>query len=348
MKMKTTPRFILSRKIAVQQYKTMKSMADSVSYSFKTNKNVGIVLRDSTKSFFSVHSEKSVDMLDCPERIWFFAQAWNRDEITSLIQDKGIKNFVVDNRNDLDELIKFFDNRNEHEKINILLRMRLKEHTIHTGKHYVFGMYSTQIIELIPFLRKKKYISKLGVHFHRKTQNISEWSLKYELENTLPIKILEHIDIVNIGGGIPSKYKNFSADVQKNIFDRIKELRTWLKKYNINMIIEPGRFIAAPSVRLEAEILNIYNNNIIINCSIYNGVMDTFISYIRLVVEGELSKGDAYTIKGKTPDSMDIFRYRVFLKKPKKGDKIVFLNAGAYTFSTDFCGLDPIKTVIVD
>ena len=50
-------------------------------------------------------------------------------------------------------------------------------------------------------------------------------------------------------------------------------------------------------------------------------------------------KGQAYTIKGMTPDSMDILRYRVFLKKPKIGDKIVFLNAGAYTFSTDFCGL---------
>ena len=45
---------------------------------------------------------------------------------------------------------------------------------------------------------------------------------------------------------------------------------------------------------------------------------------------------------------MDLFRYRVFLKDPKVGDKIVFLNAGAYNFATDFCGLKKLETVVVD
>jgi ornithine decarboxylase len=45
---------------------------------------------------------------------------------------------------------------------------------------------------------------------------------------------------------------------------------------------------------------------------------------------------------------MDIFRYRTYLDNPKVGDKIVFLNAGAYTYSTDFCNLKKLETVIVD
>jgi len=116
------------------------------------------------------------------------------------------------------------------------------------------------------------------------------------------------------------------------------------------MIIEPGRYIAAYAVKLETNIKSIYDNNIIIDCSVYNAAMDTFVAHIRLLVEGEVEEGngEAYTIKGCTPDSMDIFRYRVFLKKPNVGDKVVFLNAGAYTYTTDFCNLPKLETVIVD
>ena len=106
--------------------------------------------------------------------------------------------------------------------------------------------------------------------------------------------------------------------------------------------------MAAPSIKLIATIKNIYNNNIILNCSVYNSSLDTFISHIRLEVENELNKGTPYTIKGQTPCSMDIFRYRVFLNNPKEGDKITFLNAGAYNFTSDFCSLKKLETEIVE
>jgi ornithine decarboxylase len=135
--------------------------------------------------------------------------------------------------------------------------------------------------------------------------------------------------------------------VLDGIFRRIRELRAWLEGFRVRLIIEPGRFIAAPAVRLETTIINMYYNNIVVNASVYGGAMDTFVSHIRLLVEGEKDGGTPYTIKGKTPCSVDIFRYRVFLDRPKVGDKLVFLNAGAYNFTTDFSGLEKPKTIIV-
>ena len=41
---------------------------------------------------------------------------------------------------------------------------------------------------------------------------------------------------------------------------------------------------------------------------------------------------------------MDLFRYRAYLKNLKVGDKLVFLNVGAYNFTTDFCDLEKIET----
>ena len=258
--------------------------------------------------------------------------------------NQGVHNFVIDNEHDLNIFLDFI--KDKKDKFNVLLRFRLRENTIHTGKHFVFGMKSDQINTLIPKLREIKNIDKLGIHFHRKTQNVSEWSLKEELEDS--IQVFDMIDFVNIGGGIPIEYKNYSSGVIKNIFLKIQEVKEFLNSKNIEMIIEPGRFIAGPSVKLQTEIVNVYNNNIVINASVYNSAMDTFIANIRLLVQGELNNGQRYTIKGCTPDSMDIFRYSIFLNNPKIGDKIVFLNAGAYNFSTDFCKLPHINTEVIE
>ncbi len=336
-------RFVLSRFKLLEQYNIIKNLSDGVSYSLKTNPVVGRILEELTDCWFSVHFIQSLDTIKDKGRITFIGQSWNEDELDVLFK-KGVRSFIVDNERDLDTLLSYIKSRDY--TINLFLRMKMKEYTIKTEKHFVFGMYSHQINELIPELRKNSKINKLGIHFHRKTQNISEWSLKDELKDVLNENTLNQIDLFNIGGGIPVKYKNHNDDVLPYIFDRIRELKEWLNGYNIEIIIEPGRFIAAPCIKLETEIIGIYDNTIVINCSVYNSAMDTFVAHIRLLVEGELEKGIPYTIKGCTPDSMDVFRYRVFLENPKIGDKIIFLNAGAYTYSTDFCNLEKLETVI--
>ncbi|MBU1205284.1 MAG: decarboxylase [Nanoarchaeota archaeon] len=341
----TNAKFVLSKSKVIEQYNKIKQISDIVSYSVKTNPIVAEILEEKTKCFFTIHFISSLEHVKNKKRVWFFAQAW-KDKELDILFEKDVENFVVDNENDLKILLDYTKKNNK--KINLLLRMRLKENTIRTGKHYVYGLYSSQVNELIPKLRKNNNINKLGIHFHRKTQNISEWSLKYELSESIPEEIIKQIDIVNIGGGIPVSYRNYTEDLSPQIFKKIRELKDWLHNYNIKMIVEPGRFIAGPGIKLEAEIVNIYNNNIVINCSVFNSAMDTFVADIRLLVEGELKQGTPYVIKGCTPDSMDIFRYRVYLENPKVGDKIIFLNAGAYTYSTDFCNLKKLETVIVD
>ena len=77
---------------------------------------------------------------------------------------------------------------------------------------------------------------------------------------------------------------------------------------------------------------------------------------VKLKVKGEFAKEEAqndkiiknYAIKGVTPCSMDLFRYRVYLKEVEVGSKIIFLNAGAYNFSSEFCDLEKVETKIVE
>ena len=340
------PKFILSKNKVIKQYNTLKNLGVKVSYSWKTNPEVGKILEKESDSLFSIHTIEEIPDIKDKKRIWFFAQVWNKNEIKNLTE-KGINNFVIDNEYDLKELTNFLG-ENETE-INLLLRMKFQERRIQTGKYFVYGLNSRTVNDWISKLKDNKKINKIGIHVHRKTQNTSEWNLKYELKDSLSKEVLERIDIINIGGGFPIEYRNYTSEVLGYIFFQIKELKNWLKEKNIELMVEPGRFIAGPSVELWTQILAIHDNDIIVNSSVYQGNTDAiFQDSLKLMVKGELEEGNEYTIKGKTPCSLEIFRYKVKIPKVKVGDKIIFLNAGAYNFSTNFCGLKKLKTEVVN
>ena len=210
----------------MKQLEVVQNISDEVSYSVKTNVEVAKVLEGNC--WFSVHSLQNLMLLEDKSKVWFFSQGWNAEFFKELLS-LGVKSFVIDNENDLKVLLD-----NSSSDINLLLRMKLKEHTIHTGKHFVFGFNSNKINELIPELKEK--VNKLGVHFHRKTQNVSEWNLKEELIDSISEENLSKLDYVNIGGGIPAQYKNFRKEVIDYIFKKIEELKEFDIKVKIKRI----------------------------------------------------------------------------------------------------------------
>ncbi|MFP4111690.1 MAG: decarboxylase [Candidatus Woesearchaeota archaeon] len=339
--------FELSKKIVIEQYKKIVDISDIVSYSSKTNPHITKILEKYTNCLFSMHLENELKNVADKSRVLFLVQGWTKNDIIRLLK-KGVKRFVVDNTYDLEVLESFLEKNDA--KIDLMLRVKLKENTIRTERYFVFGMNSETINKKIPKLRQNKKIVSLGIHFHRKTQNMAEWNLKYEIENMFGKGTLASIDVINIGGGLPSEYANTNVDVISSILKRINDTKKYLNKKNIKMMTEPGRFIAAPAVKLRARIVAIYENNIIVNASVYNSDMDAIIVPVKLRIKGEFekSKGKAYAVKGITPCSLDLFRYRVYLDEPKIGDELVFLNAGAYNFTSDFCDLEKLNTVIVD
>jgi len=344
----TLPRFVLSKSIALEQFTKVRNSADIVSYSSKTNQDITPILEKETDAMFSVHFENELKHVNDLSRVIFLAQAWTPEYIKSLMNRK-ISYFIVDNESDLDILIEFLNNNPERE-VSLLLRLKLREHSIRTERYFVFGMSASKINSRVKELKDHKQITQLGVHFHRKTQNMSEWNLKYELTNTLDEDVIKSLDLLNIGGGLPSKYANTNINALDSIFTKIAELKEWLSLSGTKLIIEPGRFIAAPAVKLETQITGIDEKNIIVNASVYNSDMDAIVVPVKLLIEGELEKGkgSAYVVKGITPCSLDLFRYRVYLDNPQVGDSLNFLNAGAYNFTSDFCDLEKIPTVVIE
>ena len=340
-------KFILSKKIVKKQVEKLTKLGLKVSYSYKTNKEVGNVLQEICPEVdFSIHAKEEIEMIKEKSKVWFFTQAESEEELINFLK-KGINNFVVDNEVDLERIL----NVAKNFKINLSLRMKFQEHRVGSEKYFVYGMSSKKIIEIIKNIRENKNIVKLGIHLHRKTQNTSEWNIEEEIKDSLPENILEKIDFINFGGGLPVPYISYTSKVLPYIFSKLVVAKDFLKKYKIETFIEPGRFLAAPAVILETEIIQIYDSNIIINTTLYNCALDTVLTQSKLLVKGELEKneeGKYYLVKGNSPTRDDIFRYKVKIKDPQVGGKITFLNAGAYNYTTDFFGYKKLKTVLVD
>jgi ornithine decarboxylase len=337
-------RFVISRSKVIERYNLLRGLCSGISYSTKTNPEVGRILEEETDCLFSVHTPEGIEWVNDPGRIIFLAEGMGKESFSDLI-DMGIKRFVIDNRPDLDSLLSAI--REMRAEVSLFLRMRFQETTVYKGRYFLFGMAPEEINELIPVLKGNPNIRKLGIHFHRNTQNTGNWSYKELLLGLLSRETLSCIDSMSIGGGIPVAYRNTNDSNIDYILGKIEELWEWLKPEGIEMIMEPGRPIAAPATVLETRIKSISGRNITVNCSVYNSSMDTIIVPHKLLVEGE-GNGESYVIKGCTPCSMDIFRYDVRLDNPKTGDRIVFLNAGAYNFSSNFCNLKRPETIVVD
>ena len=348
--------FELSKSIALDQYHLIEPIVDITSYSSKTNSLVTPILEDNTEALFSIHFLAELQHVKDKSRVFYLAQAWNKEEILFLFA-QGVRSFCLDNKPDLDLFLEILATQPEI-KVSLFLRLRLKENTIRTEKYFVFGLKSRELNTCIQDIHAsplRSQITTLGVHMHRKTQNMAEWNYSEELADELDEKTLDVISILNIGGGLPSIYANTNCKVLDGIFKKLKSLRTFCNEKNIQLMIEPGRFISAPAVSLHTTIRQIYDNVIVLNASVYNTDMDALIVPVKLLVRGELTKKDAkaknisaYAIKGITPCSLDLFRYKVYYENPKIGAKLVFENAGAYNFTTTFCDLPTIPTKIIE
>lgn len=338
--------FTLSKSKLASQLKILTDLNLKVSYSYKTNRQIGDILQDNPNVNLSVHAQEELEMIKDKSKISFFTQAESIKELKKIIQ-KGIKTFVIDNEIDLQNLLQ--SAKELETKINISIRMKFGEHRIGTGKYFVYGLPSTKVNRLIQELKDNPQIQDLGIHIHRKSQNTSEWEIVEELKDSIDENTLKIIKSVNLGGGLPVEYKSYTNSTLPYILKKISTAKEFLDQHNIETIIEPGRFLAAPPIKLHTNIIQLQDQILILNTTIYNCALDTILTETKMLVEEEVKTGNDYLLKGNSPTRDDIFRYKIKLdQEPKIGDEITFINAGSYNYTTDFFGYKKLETKIIE
>ncbi|HOJ49503.1 MAG TPA: diaminopimelate decarboxylase [Spirochaetota bacterium] len=224
------------------------------------------------------------------------------------------------------------------------------DHCITGGPASKFGIYIDQIDEAKK-IAKKYNLKIVGIHSHIGS-GILDVDIFIEAMDIIlnEAKKFDDLDIIDIGGGIGIPYYEHDKPIDikllgAKITNKIESFNKEYKK-EVNLYIEPGRYIVGNAGYLLAEVVNkkktpLFNfvginsgfnhlirpmaygsHHRIINGSNYNSEKKEFV-----MVAGNLCEsGDIFTkINGeKEPYKIDEIRYK---------DILVIMDAGAYGFS---------------
>jgi ornithine decarboxylase len=276
--------------------------------------------------------------------------------------EKGIRLFVTDSKNDLQNIAKYAP------KSRVFVRILVEgSETADWPLSKKFGCHPDMAYDLV-VEAKELGLDPYGISFHVGSQqrDIGQWDdaltkVKYlfsALEDEENIKLR----MINLGGGLPAHYKHATNPLQ----EYATEITRYLKEdYGDDMpeiIIEPGRSLVGDSGILITEVILISRKNntalnrwVYIDAGKFNGLIETMDESIKYPVYTELNGGKygEVILAGPTCDSFDIMYEHIKYKLPLNlsvGDRLYWLSTGAYTHSycsVEFNGYPPLKYYIM-
>ncbi len=157
------------------------------------------------------------------------------------------------------------------------------------------------------------------------------------------------VRLIDIGGGFPKSYPGFTVPPLPEFFDAIHaEVAKLPSAENREVLAEPGRALAAPSLSAVVEVLLRKEHRLYLNDGMYGIFWELrFKGHERFPVRAfrdgaELSgNSSSFRLYGPTCDSTDVLPGEVPLPTDiRPGDYLEFSNIGAYSLAgrTDFNG----------
>jgi ornithine decarboxylase len=228
-----------------------------------------------------------------------------------------------------------------------------------------FGTHPDAILNLISLAQELNLVP-YGISFHVGSQqrDIGEWdaaisTCTYIFQSAKERDI--ELKMINLGGGFPAKYvqptpkletytKEITRFLTEDFGDEIPEL-----------IIEPGRSLAADSGVIVTEVISTsykskYSPNkwVYLDIGMFGGLIETLGESIKYPIYCD-KEGEAIDVilAGPTCDSMDILYEDYKYKLPDnlhEGDNLYFFTTGAYTqsySSVAFNGFPALKSYIL-
>jgi ornithine decarboxylase len=267
---------------------------------------------------------------------------------------KGVELFVVDNPSEIQKLSRY-----TNKKLKILIRFRINtNNNAVVNLQYKFGCKIDEVLTLAEMIKKSGH-EFYGLCFHIGSQcTFSENYIKaievaHELINSLDIAGF-NTRVLDIGGGFPVEYvepilpiDEFCAPIAIALDKHIRP--------GINIISEPGRYIAATPVTLICSIIGKSYRDGKIWYYLDDGLYSTFSGILYdhcqypVVCNREGDKRLS-VLAGPTCDSFDVMYDGLMIPEHNIGDKLMFTSTGAYceVSGSNFNALSKPDYMIID
>jgi len=353
-----TPVLVISESKVQDKYTKIKDTFENIDiyYAIKANSDDQILkILDDLGCNFEIASISELDQLISlgisPERII----SSNPIKISKFIEkayEYGVNRFSFDSYQEIDKIERLAP------KSQVYLRLKVDNEGSDWPLTNKFGVDKSEAIPLMEYAQSKN-LDVIGLNFHVGSQclNLDNWekAMKTSAEIFQLAKDINiNLSFLNLGGGIPVKYKKEIPnlnEIKKVIKDSFK---SYFQNFqNTKLVLEPGWGLIGDCGYMVAEVILLKKNNeenwIYLDVGVYNGLMETLENFsyeLFLIRNGNIYKDNVrkipYNIAGPSCDSIDImFKNYDLPEDIKLGDKIIILNTGAYTTacSTSFNGL---------
>lgn len=284
--------------------------------------------------------EKALSLGFRKEQISFTSNFLSKESFVKVIKS-GVR-VNVDSTNQLIWLGEELPNSEVYIRINTGVGDGHHEYTVTGGEDSKMGIHHNDL-EKVKDIARKYNLKVVGVHQHLGSGVSSLESFRDSVETLLSFaKDFPEIKSINIGGGlnIPYKIDDEEFDIVSygelvtNLTERFKEET----KSEVELCIEPGRYLVAEAGALVVKVTDIKENPtktfVGVNAGLNHLIRPMLYgSYHHIINISNEREEKVVTIVGNTCESGDIIGRDMVLNDPKIGDVLLILDAGAYGYS---------------
>lgn len=352
-----TPFLLVDMDSIRQKYNNLRDIFQGVEihYAMKANPHSKILkLLTTAGAGFEVTSQVELEQLlklkVSPKKI-ISLNPIKTPEFVQFAHRNGVDTFAFDSLEEVDKISKIAP------KSKLMLRIIVDN----TGSDWPltrkFGIPASDAIKYLIYAREKNLIP-YGLTFHVGSQclNVANWiNALYTCERIWHQAQKEKINLrmLSLGGGLPIKHTKNIPEV-KIVYESIRKvIDENFSGAKLRLSMEPGRAVVGDSAILVASVIGKAKRGgeewIYLDVGVFNGLMETIEKFKYEVKTDETPIQEVFTLAGPSCDSVDIIMENVPLPKLDIGDKVYFLNAGAYTlpYASHFNGFAPPKVYFV-
>lgn len=279
----------------------------------------------------------------------------NRGAIKRAYQDYGCRTFALDTMEELDKILEATGGAKD---LTLIVRLRVSNKDASLKLESKFGTSGQDAIELMRATRAATE-ENMGVSFHVGSQcmNPNAWRNAMRDAADLVVKAGVTVDVLDVGGGFPSKYPSMTPPPMSLFIDEIHRVfESMPVTMNCRLWAEPGRALVAEATSIVVKVDLRKGNALYLNDGAYGNLFDAThvkwtypLTMIRPngAVSGRMAD---FTFFGPTCDSMDAAEGPFSLPADiDEGDYIEIGMMGAYgvAMATRFNGYGETIDVIV-
>lgn len=278
-----------------------------------------------------------------------------REAIRTAYHQYGVRDFVLDSREELDKIV---EETGHAADLGLIVRLGLPKGN---AVYDLSGKFGAAVADVVELLRDARAVApKVGLSFHVGSQMLdpSAYERALELAGRAIADSGVVLDVLDVGGGFPVAYPDVTPPPLGDFMAAIARGAAKLGlPASCRLWCEPGRALVAPGVSLVVQVVKRRGNELFINDGVYGALSDAGVPGFRFPARmirpfDEMTDAplESFSFYGPTCDSADKMNGPFHLPADiRAGDWIELGQLGAYgsCLRTAFNGFDQARVVEV-